>query len=70
MLLITDRTMPEITDEKQARIRPKPPVILCTGFNDRLSTVQADQIGINIILNKPFLIKDLIDTVRQLLEEQ
>jgi len=70
-LVITDMTMPRMTGDKLAmaimEINPEMPVLLCTGFSETMSEEKAASIGIKQILNKPFLMNDLLRTVRELL---
>ncbi len=70
-LVITDMTMPKMTGDRLARavkeINPEIPVLLCTGFSETMSEEKACSKGINKILNKPFLMNDLLKTVRELL---
>ncbi len=68
-LLITDYTMPEMTGnqliEKIHALRPRLPVIMCTGVE--LSSVISKTAGISKILMKPFDMEELIKTVREVL---
>ena len=70
-LVITDMTMPRMTGDKLAmaimEINPEIPVLLCTGFSETMSEKNASSIGIKKILNKPFLMNDLLRAVRELL---
>ena len=72
-LVITDQTMPGLTGEmltkEVMRIRPDTPVILCTGFSEHIAEEQARAIGIKAFLMKPLLLKDIAQTVRQVLDE-
>ena len=56
-LIITDMTMPSISGDKFAqkirKIRPDVPVILCTGFSEKLNRQHALQMNINGFLMKP-----------------
>ena len=62
-LVITDITMPGLTGEKLAeeimRVRPDIPVILCTGYSERVSEEFAERLGVRRLMMKPFTIKDL-----------
>jgi len=73
-LVITDMTMPKLTGEQFAShikaIRPDVPVILCTGFSERISQDQAEALGIESFLMKPLLPSDLARTVRRVLDER
>ncbi len=70
-LVVTDMTMPHMTEDKLARemmnIRPAIPIILCTGFNRKISENKAKEIGIKASLMKPLVRKDLAETVRKVL---
>jgi DNA-binding NtrC family response regulator len=72
-LVITDMTMPKMTGEQLAhefmRQRPDLPVILCTGFSERMSQVQAADMGFSGFLMKPLAIRDLSVTIRQALNK-
>jgi PAS domain S-box-containing protein len=73
-LLITDMTMPQMTGDVLAgRIRqhsPDLPVIICTGFSNRMDEKKAKASGIASFLNKPILMKDLAAAVRKVLDEK
>ena len=73
-LVITDRSMPEMTGEQLARelisIDPGISVILCTGFSDEKDEKSAREIGVKGILKKPVTRGDLAETVRKVLDER
>ncbi|HBD07849.1 MAG TPA: hypothetical protein DCZ69_06265 [Syntrophobacteraceae bacterium] len=70
-LVITDMTMPHMTGDKLAaeilRIRPGVPVILCTGFSERVSKEMADELGIRALVTKPVGIADIAGKIRDVL---
>ena len=72
-LVITDMTMPNMTGDDLAielmRIRPDIPVMLCTGYNNKISDERAAEIGIKAFAYKPISRADLAKTVRKLLDE-
>jgi CheY-like chemotaxis protein len=72
-LVITDMTMPKMTGDKLARelmkIRPNIPIILCTGFSERISEEKAKEMGIRAFAMKPLVMRDLAETVRDVLDE-
>ena len=72
-LVITDMTMPGLTGDKLARellqIRADLPVILCTGFGNAVMGRNAGQTGVKAYLMKPFVLRDLAKTIRQVLRE-
>jgi PAS domain S-box-containing protein len=71
-LVITDMTMPNMTgDDLAARlmsIRADIPVILCTGYSERISRERAHELGIKEFILKPIVMRDLAHTVRSVLD--
>ena len=72
-LVITDMTMPGLTGDKLAQkllqVRPGLPVILCTGFGNAVMGQNACRTGVKAYLMKPFVLRDLAKTIRQVLED-
>jgi signal transduction histidine kinase/CheY-like chemotaxis protein len=72
-LVISDMTMPNLTGDRLAEelieIRPDIPIIVCTGFSEKMSPERAQEIGIKEVLMKPIQMKDLGNLVRKLLDE-
>ncbi len=73
-MVITDLTMPHMTGDVLVRkllgMRPDLPVILCTGYSDRMSQAKAHQLGVAAYLLKPLSVKELATTVRQVLDRR
>jgi PAS domain S-box-containing protein len=73
-LVITDTTMPNMTGDELARrlmtIRSDIPVILCTGYSERISKEKAHAIGIREFVLKPIVMSDLAVTVRKVLDNR
>ena len=71
-LVVTDITMPGLPGDRLAqellKIHPDIPVILCTGFNDRISEQQAVEIGARAFLMKPFDLHGLSKIIRQVID--
>jgi len=71
-LVITDMTMPQMMGDRLAQelmqIRPDIPIILCTGFSKRITEEKAKGIGIKAFAMKPLVMRDLANTVREVLE--
>ncbi len=71
-LVITDMAMPNISGDKLAseviKIRPDIPVILCTGFSERMPEGKATSLGIRGFLMKPVVKSDLANTIREVLD--
>ena len=70
-LVITDMTMPGMTGDKLAgeilKIRPDIPVVLCTGYSERLDRHHAKAMGIKAFHMKPLNLHELSETLYQLL---
>jgi len=73
-LVITDMTMPNLTGDRLAqellKIRPDFPVILCTGFSERITEEKAKAIGIREFVLKPLVMLDLAKAIRRALESR
>ncbi len=72
-LVITDMNMPDVTGDRLAEemisIRPDLPVILCTGFSERIDPEQAKAMGIRGFLMKPVIKADMAKMIRTVLDE-
>jgi CheY-like chemotaxis protein len=73
-LVITDMTMPGMPGDRLAkelrRLRPDIPIILCSGFGHYLNDAEAKAIGICAFLMKPFVLRELAETVQTVLHKQ
>jgi CheY-like chemotaxis protein len=71
-LVITDQTMPKMTGNQLAgeirRLHPDIPVILCTGYSDRLNSDTAREAGACDLLMKPVDLRRLSTAVRTALD--
>lgn len=71
-LVITDMTMPNMTGDKLSKelmkIRSDIPIILCTGYSERISEEKAKSMGIREFVMKPLVMKELAKTVRKALD--
>ncbi len=71
-LVITDMTMPGMTGDQLAReilsIKPEIPIIICTGFSERVNKEQAEFIGVKGFLMKPVVKFDIAEMVRKVLD--
>ncbi|MBA3004823.1 MAG: PAS domain S-box protein [Desulfurivibrio sp.] len=72
-LVITDYTMPNMTGGELAKhilaIRPKMPIVLCTGFSEVFTEERALALGIKGYVMKPISIHDLAKICRIVLEQ-
>jgi PAS domain S-box-containing protein len=73
-LLITDLTMPHMTGLDLAaqviKISPGFPIVVMTGFSDKMAYVNLDSYGIQQILGKPIVVKEITATVRQTIDNK
>jgi PAS domain S-box-containing protein len=71
-LVITDMTMPNMTGDKLAKelmkVRPDIPIIICTGYSERISEEKAGSLGIRKFIMKPIVMSDMAKTVREILD--
>jgi CheY-like chemotaxis protein len=72
-LVMTDMTMPKITGDILARelisVRPDIPVIICTGFSEKIDKKKAASIGIKGFLMKPAVKNEMAEMIRKALDE-
>jgi PAS domain S-box-containing protein len=70
-LIITDMAMPNMSGERLSaeliKLRPDIPILLCTGFSETMSEEKAASLGIKGFLLKPIVMKDLAQTIREVL---
>jgi len=73
-LVITDMTMPKMNGDQLAgrilQIRHDMPIILCTGYNEKINHDRAHALGIRRLLEKPLKISEMAQTVRTVLDEK
>lgn len=70
-LVISDMTMPNMTGDILAtelrQIRTDIPIIICTGYSERINEQRAEELSIQGLIMKPFTIGKLAKTVRRAL---
>jgi CheY-like chemotaxis protein len=71
-IVITDVSMPNMTGDQLAKeillIKPDIPIIICTGFSERITKEKAEAIGIKGFLMKPIVRSDIAHEVRKVLD--
>lgn len=71
-LVITDMTMPHMPGDALARkilkIRPDMPIIMCTGFSEKLSREKVKELGVRALIMKPMPLKEIAKTIRTVLK--
>jgi len=72
-LVITDQTMPGISGKELIvellKVRPDLPIILCTGYSNKVNDEIAMQLGVKAFCMKPLDMSDLIQTTRRVLDK-
>jgi PAS domain S-box-containing protein len=67
-LVITDMTMPNMTGDKLAKeimgIRADIPIVLCTGYSERIGRESAEKMGIRGFVMKPLSMNELANAIR------
>ena len=72
-IVITDMAMPDMPGDilasKILKIKKDLPIILCTGFSDKISIKQASTIGFKGFLQKPITLEKISLKIREVLDE-
>ncbi len=72
-LVITDMTMPHMTGDVLAQkimaIRPEIPIVICTGYSEKITQEIIDNLKIRALVMKPIIRKDMALAVRQVLDD-
>ena len=72
-LVLTDMAMPNMTGDQLARallsIRKDIPIIICTGFSERINQEKARSYGIKDVLMKPIVKSEMARMIRRALDE-
>lgn len=65
--------MPKMTGDKLAHailsIRPDIPIILCSGYSDRIDAEKAAALGVRKYIEKPLTMSDFLVSIRKVLDE-
>lgn len=73
-LVITDQTMPKMTGMELIReirlIRSDIPVILCTGFNEKITEDNTRHLGIGALIGKPVRVAECAEIIREVLDRK
>lgn len=72
-LVITDMTMPNMTGDilaqKMMSVRPDIPIIVCTGYSERINKKKVKEMGIKKLAMKPVVMQDIADMIRRVLDD-
>jgi len=73
-VVITDMAMPNMAGDNLAaeliKIRPDVPILLCTGFSEKIPEEKAVSMGIKGFLMKPIVRADLASKIRKVLDDK
>jgi PAS domain S-box-containing protein len=73
-LVITDQTMRQMTGLELAaaltKIRPEIPVILCTGFSEKVDEKTVGRDGIRELIMKPFTLEEISQLISRVLKKE
>jgi CheY-like chemotaxis protein/nitrogen-specific signal transduction histidine kinase len=73
-MVITDQTMPQMTGMELIRklrlVRSDIPIILCTGYNEKITEDQAGKSGAGALINKPARIAEIAGKIRDVLDRK
>ena len=71
-LVVTDMTMPHMSGDELSKnileARPDIPIIICTGYNERLTEAQALEMGVKKYVQKPIANEKLSVLIRTILD--
>ncbi|MDA3835404.1 MAG: ATP-binding protein [Spirochaetales bacterium] len=71
-LVITDTTMPNMPGDELSKellnIRSDIPIIICTGYCERITEEKIIEIGIRAIVIKPFELRNMAKTIRKVMD--
>jgi PAS domain S-box-containing protein len=73
-LVVLDMTMPQMTGDRLAKeilkIRSDMPMILCTGYSEKMDEKRAEALGLKAFVMKPMTMIEIATTVRKVLDER
>jgi PAS domain S-box-containing protein len=73
-LVISDMTMPNMTGRELSKeimsVRSDIPIILCTGFSEQIDEKKAKGMGIRAFVMKPIVMRQIANTIREVLHKK
>lgn len=73
-LVITDQTMPKMTGMELIKalrlVQPDIQIILCTGFNEKITEENTRHLGIGALIGKPVRIAEIAGKIREVLDRK
>jgi PAS domain S-box-containing protein len=73
-MVITDMTMPRMTGDLLSQhllaVRPDIPIIICTGYSDKVDGESIRSMGLAGLVYKPLIMRDLAEMIRRILDQR
>ena len=73
-IVVTDMTMPNLSGvdlaQKMSIIKPGIPIVLCTGFNEKINQETAEENGISRLIMKPVTKGEIAEVLREVLDKK
>jgi PAS domain S-box-containing protein len=73
-LVVTDMTMPLMTGDEMAAkmltVRPGLPIVICTGYSEKITQAMIQHLGVQALIMKPLVRREMALAVRQALESK
>ncbi len=73
-LIVLDMTMPQMTGDQLAKeilkIRSDMPMILCTGYSEKMDEKRAEALGLKAFVMKPITLIEIATTIRKVLDSR
>lgn len=73
-LVITDMAMPGMVGSELAKrildTRPDVPIIICSGYSEKLDKLKAKDLNISTLLDKPISVESLVKSTREILDKK
>ncbi len=67
-------TMPNMIGTDLAKelmvIRPDIPIVLCTGFSEKIDERRAEEMGISAFVMKPIIVRQIANKIREVLDKK
>ena len=72
-LVVTDMTMPKMTGDELAQkmlaVKPDLPIIISTGYSEKITPAKAKALGIKEMIMKPAVVEEIATTIRRVLDQ-
>ena len=73
-LVITDMAMPNLIGSELSKrileIRPDIPIIICSGYSEKLEREKAQDLNVSAFIDKPLTVDDLVRITRDVLDKR